>query len=224
MDFEAEIQKLIGLEVSLPRKGYGSTIFLEIGTLSSVKTRRGLKEKGEACIAIEWDWRVEREGRVLFGSSNSNVEVARGIQSLMHCRIESIEISGNVPELEVVFSDKSCLRSMIMVTGDPGWSIRLLTGEWISSIDGKLSDENAVPYLTEGEKEAFLIAEAAAARWGVPERQPRGEACSECKYYAPIDGNGHLLDYGVCVNGGSTFDGRVVNFRSGCPEFFAKGL
>ena len=54
---------------------------------------------------------------------------------------------------------------------------------------------------------------------GVPEEASKSGECVDCKYYAPIDGNGHLLDYGVCSSNLSAYDGRVVNFRSGCQKY-----
>lgn len=68
------IQSLVGLPISLPWKGYGSTIFLEIGNLASLKRSRNHQD-GEACISIDWDWRVECDSMVKYGSSNSGPSI-----------------------------------------------------------------------------------------------------------------------------------------------------
>ena len=64
-EFHAMVQPLVGLTVALPWKGYGSTIFLELGQLSPLESKRQHHNKGEACISVEWDWRVENGTTVL---------------------------------------------------------------------------------------------------------------------------------------------------------------
>ena len=55
-EFQALIAPLLGMPISHPWKGYGSAIFLELGALDEAKNN----SNGEACICVEWDWRVER--------------------------------------------------------------------------------------------------------------------------------------------------------------------
>jgi len=218
-DFQALIQPLVGLTVSLPWKGYGSAIFLELGRLAPLKPPRQHHNEGDACISVEWDWRVEFGAAVLYGSSNSGPKIATGISTLQGKTIQSLLVVGQIPELVVQFSNGHCLRSMVMVTGDPEWSIKLLDGRWLYAKAGSLLMGKGGTIATEEERAVFALAEQAATRWGVPVAEPKRGSCENCASFVPLDGNGHLLDYGVCIAIAGAFDGRVVNRSSGCPSF-----
>lgn len=220
-DIRFLLQSLVGLTVSLPRKGYGSAVFLELGQLTPVVFNRHQYENGEACIEIGWDWRVEEGASVLYGSSNSRPEIASGISSLQGTRIQSIDVIGDVPELAVRFSNGQCVRSMAMLTGEPMWSIKLPGGRWVRAEGGILRFEDEIPKQAQ-EEELFAREKTIAARWGVPQAEPKpGGNCTDCVWFVRLDGDAHLLDYGVCASSASPFDGRVVNLKSGCPAFTA---
>jgi hypothetical protein len=219
-EFTRLVKPLAGLVVSRPWIGAGSAIFLELGDLTPLEWRGQLYPKGEACISVEWDWRVEDGVSVLYGSSNSRPRISRGIASLQGTRAQSLSVVGEVPELFVVFSNGQCLRSMVMVTGDPEWSVRLLDGRYVYPKSGTLLLGEGGGYsMTEQEKQAFAVAEQTAARWGKPVAEPVAGKCGQCEWFVPIDGEGHLLDYGVCLSKSSPFDGRAVNRAGGCPAF-----
>lgn len=216
---QALVQPLVGLTVSLPWKGYGSAIFFELGELKPLKSQRQHHNVGEACISVEWDWRVESEATVLYGSSNSGPEIEEGILSLQGTTVQTLSVVGRVPELLVRFSNGHCLRSMVMVTGSPEWSIKLHDGRWVSARSGDVLIGDGQSATSEEENVIFEWAERTAARWGDPSAEPRGGSCSNCSSFVRLDGNGHLLDYGVCTEPSSPFDGRAVSRRSGCPSF-----
>jgi hypothetical protein len=213
---------VVGLPVSLPWKGCGSAIFLELGALAAAQ-RPQHHERGEACIAVEWDWRVESESAVLFGSSSSGPRVEAGLCSLLGARIEAIAVEGRVPELVVNFSNGRCLRSMVMLSGDPEWAIHLPDGGSVRVRNNQLVRGGPEP---PHEDEVVLQAAIAnarqtAGRWGRPIVEPRGGSCADCASFVRIDGEFDLLDYGCCSAQASPFDGRVVNKWSGCPAFVA---
>jgi hypothetical protein len=220
-EFQALIRPLIGLAVALPWKGYGSAIFLELGRLSPRDSQRQHHSQGEASISVEWNWRVECGVSVLYGSSNRSPAINQGIASLLGTKIESLSLVGEIPELVVRFSNGHCLRSMIMVTGDPAWGIRLPGGNNVSAEAGAPRIDAGRYEPTVQEKTAFARAEAAATRWGAPSIEPDPGRCLDCTWFVPIDGDGHLLDYGVCIADTSPFDGRAVSRDSGCPSFTA---
>jgi hypothetical protein len=231
-DFQALIQPLIGMTVSLPWKGYGTAIFLELGQLEPVESKRQRYNKGEACISGMWGWRVESGCEVLFGSFNSNQEIEGGILSLLGTTIESLSIIGLVPELEIQFSNGNCLRSIVMVSGQPEWAIRIPVGTWINVVGGLLSvgdDSDTQHSPTEDEEATFAseqaiyaLAQCTAKRWGTPVLEPKLGECAHCASFVPIDGHGALLDYGVCIEKDSSFDGHIVMRKSGCPSFLLK--
>jgi len=214
------VQPLVGLPVSLPWKGYGSAIFLELGSLAPLQHSRQHHNKGEACISIEWDWRIEEGAKVLYGSSNSRPDIERGIEGLRGVSVEKLLVHGQVPELLIQFSNGQRLMSAAMVTGDPEWSIRLPEATWVSCEGGVVYVGGGSGTGTTAEEEAtFAHAERTAKRWGVPVAEPNKGRCDNCKWFVCIDGEGHLLDFGVCTSSASPFDGRVVNVASGCGAF-----
>jgi len=217
-DFPALVQPLLGLPVSLPWKGYGSTIFLELGELAPLGAGHRYN-KGQACISVNWDWRVETESAVLFGSSNSGPAIGCGISGLRETTLQSLLVVGEVPEIEAQFSNGHRLYSKAMVTGDPEWSIRLPDGRYVHAKGGRICIGSDGPAATGKEKAAFALAKRTASRWGIPSAEPKGGSCVNCSSFVRLDGNGHLLDYGVCVMDGGPFDGHVVNRGSGCPLF-----
>ena len=81
-EFRDCVRPLQGMPVSLAWKGYGSAVFLELGQLLPPEGIRARHERGEACLAIAWDWRVENASSVLFGSSDSGPEIEAGILGL----------------------------------------------------------------------------------------------------------------------------------------------
>jgi Protein of unknown function (DUF3027) len=218
--FASYVRVLSGMEVSLPWKGYGSAIFLELGRLSLQEGRH--HERGEAAIFVEWDWRVENGKTVLYGSSQSRPKIEKGIANLKGTKIEQISAVGSVPELVINFSNGQCLKSMVMTSGDPQWNIRLPNGTWLSCERGRLYAGDGSASGTSAEEAAmFDRAETIARRWGTPVSEPIRGNCADCKWFVRIDGDGSLLDFGVCANSASPFDGRAVNCSSGCPAFSA---
>jgi hypothetical protein len=220
-EFQDCVQGLHGLEVSLAWKGYGSTIFLELGRLSPPRQPLGRHGNGEACLCVDDDWRVENASSILFGSSDTRPEIAASISRLQGTRIDDISAAGAVPEIVAVFSNEWRLRSMAMTIGDPQWSIRLPSGSWLSAKKGALwLDAEAEGGPDEYDKE-IKIAEEARQRWGLPTAEPVKGKCDSCDWFRRVDGDFAILDYGVCIAAKSPFDGRVVQRFSGCPVFRA---
>lgn len=221
-DFPMLAQPLIGMRVSLPWKGYGTAIFLELGELTPSGT--GRHAEGEAYISAEWDWRVERDRRVVFGSSNRKPRIERGLTLLQGATVEGVAVTGDVPELLVSFSGGLALRTTAMVTGDPQWSIKLRDGLWVYPRAGSLWLGEGGESASEEERRVFALAERTAKRWGKPVAQPTRGECRTCAWFVWLDGEGSLLDYGACSSSESPFDGKVVNCTSGCPSHAGNAL
>lgn len=220
-EFQTLVQPLIGLTVALPWKGYGSAIFLELGELSPLESKRQHHGKGQACISVEWDWRAESSSSILYGSSNNRPKIKRGIATLVGAAIQDISLVGPVPEIVVRFSNGHCLRSMVMAAGHPEWSIKLPGGRWLYAKAGDLMVGEGTSNVTEEEQKVFDLAESTAGRWGIPSAGPAQGSCINCDWFVFLDGDGQLLDYGACTSSESSMDGRVVNRDSGCSFFTA---
>jgi hypothetical protein len=217
--FRTVTASIRGLPVSRPWKGYGSAIFLELGQMTNDPLGRERHDRGEVSIKAEWDWRVEAKGCVLYGSSNSRPKIANGIAGLQDKTITDLIVEGEVPELVVTFDNGQVLRTMAMVGGDPQWSVGLHSGAHLYARRGSLFLGDGCREISETESTAFEAAERAATRWARPLVQPIAGQCSECRWFVPLDGEGHLLDYGACIASSGPLDGRIVNRGSGCPVF-----
>lgn len=218
-EFQTLVEPLVGLPVSLPWKGNGSTIFLELGELSQPGPRR-IHAKGEACIWIDWDWRVESASSVLYGSSNSGPDIQSGILGLKGTTLRSLAVVGQVPELVAGFSNHHRLCSMAMHAGDPEWSIRLPDRRWIHGRNGAVTVGDAERLAnTDEEQNTSDLSKRTTTRWGVPVTEPKLGDCADCSSFVRLEGDFYFLDYGVCAASGGPFDGHAVNLRSGCPCF-----
>lgn len=220
--FQTMVQPLIGLSISRPCKGYGSAVFLELGQLTSRPSVRTIHVSGEASISIYWDWRIEADKQILFGSSNSGPEIVDGIQDLLGETIEQIQVAGTIPEIEVHISNGYRLRSMAMVTGHPDWNIKLPGNIRLYPEAGTIWQGERIRSLTPERSKIFAHAEKTAKRWGIPAAGPFLGQCRACQWYRRIDGEAYLLDYGVCTSSDSPLDGKVVYCQGGCAHYLAE--
>ncbi len=220
-EFITLVTPLVNLPVSHPWLGYGSALFLELGNLKPPSDSRLSHPKGEGCIVVQWEWRVSDNEKILFGSSNSRPQIDKALSSLSGLLITRIELFGTPPELSMSFSNNNTLRSMTMVSGYPRWSIKIPDGNYLfyenSSFIRAAGDE-ALGGLSEEENEIMIWADETASRWGKPFVEPKLGDCVKCRYFAQLDGEFALLDYGVCTASAGPLDGRVVNVSSGCPK------
>jgi len=217
-DFDELVRPLLGTKVSLPWKGYGSAIFLELGELQPLRPRERHRQ-GMACLSIEYDWRLERGDRIVCGSGNRRPLIATSLLDLQDAIVESVALIGQVPELVVHFSSGHCLRSMAMEAMDPQWSIRVSAERYVGILDGLLVVGNVVEGMSDEDIEESTRNDKAAERWGTPVAEPKGGSCEKCVWWVALNGDGSLLNYGLCRHSESPFDGRVVNVQSGCPAF-----
>jgi hypothetical protein len=128
-DVKKHVHTLVGMEVSRAGKGAGSTISLELGKLTDEVLRSGRKSMfGEAHISVDWDWRIEKERVVKFGSSLQGSEIERGLRAP---RSEGLErgVLGRIPEFKVELLSGNTLRSMVIANGWPEWSLKLPDGK-----------------------------------------------------------------------------------------------
>ena len=219
-EFQKLIAPLIGMTISHPWKGYGSTIFLELGALTEGRNN----PKGDACITVEDDWRVENDQSIVFGSSESASEISRSLPSIAGLKIRDIFVDGAPPEICVHLTNGNRLRTMAAAPGDPQWSIRMPDGQWLYCRAGELLlDDGSGGHETKAsETTAMDHAKSTAQRWSKSEGAREANACRDCRYFVWLDGDYFLLDYGVCTNAASTNDGRALNCGCGCAEFSLK--
>jgi len=129
-EFTLLTQPLIGLPITRPWRGIGSTLLLEIGALRG-KYKSG-KPRGEAGVEIEWSWRVETPRTIKFGSWCAEQKINRGISELEGHVIEEITFTNRLPELSIRLSGNKWIQSFTTAEGQPDWSIFLPDGSWLT--------------------------------------------------------------------------------------------
>jgi hypothetical protein len=149
-DFRALTRPLVGLPVSHTWRGAGSAIFLELGALTTVtRTSRKRGEYtstfGEVTMMLEWSWRVESPGAILFGSWSENPRITRGVASLKGHTIVDVELQGRLPELVLTLDGKRWLHTFMTAEGQPAWAIRLHDGSWVGVDRGRLIRQGPKP-------------------------------------------------------------------------------
>lgn len=134
-DFAEHVQALIGLPMSRAWRGAGTAIFLEIGPLSGGAPG---SPTGVGSLMLQWSWRVERPRSIWFGSFSSDRRISNQLPKLESLSVSTISVSGRLPEVELGLGGKVTLRSFSTVEGQPEWSLRLPSGRWLSSSQGRL--------------------------------------------------------------------------------------
>lgn len=223
--FQELVAPIIGKEVTWPWKGYGSAIFIGIGELlPSVET--SVKQYNrEFSINPEFDWRIEYKEKILLGSHNQDPLIVEGLNELIGDKIETINVFGSIPELEITFSSGLKLCTMTVYSGDPEWRILLGNDYYIKSKNGFLfyNKYGKSKYLFfKEELETTKIIEAAAEDWGSPEFPQDCGNCEQCKFYFRINSISLFLSYGICASPKSDYYGRVTYCKNSCPFFEEK--
>ena len=156
-EFVDLVKPLRGLKVTQSSKGIGTTLLMDIGRLRKVpripakKLPSGLKIgggnhlKGQASILITWDWRVERQCSVEFGSASSERKITNGIERLKGLTVESIEVFGRIPELVIQFRENRWLRSFVVIETQPEWGVFFRDGSCLYVKKGTIRKYPASP-------------------------------------------------------------------------------
>ena len=84
-------------------------------------------------------------------------------------------------------------------------------GEWKESDELEFTDE---------EKLASEHSENTEKRWkGLVPAKSYDNHCRDCAYFLATSGRFYFWDFGICSNGKSNFDGKVVGVKSSCEHF-----
>ena len=162
-----------------------------------------------------WDgiWRVTKSKKPIFGSGSDEAVIEAQLPSLLGLTVERVDYESFAGDLRVHFSDGTTLEILsLSAEGDCAWSIKGPDSWFPSETDGA--------ELTEQEEELSAHAEACFTRWRerVP-MQNKERGCKQCAYYRHLQGAWYFWDFGVCTNGQSEYDGKVVNIGSICDSF-----
>ena len=129
--FKKLVNPLLGLPISRIWRGYGTSLFIELGKLSTKSNRlkngkRISYQIGQISIFIGWDWRIERTKSIYFGSWSKDKIVNSRLPQLKGRTIISVDYEGRLPELVIKLSNGLWIHSFhVGSTGDthPAWHI-----------------------------------------------------------------------------------------------------
>jgi len=139
-EFESLTRSFIGLDITLPWRGYGSAFFMEVGPLTQVYERTGHK-KAERGFDFGYSWRVEAQRSVLLGSFSSDQKISRGIATLKGLIILDVKVAGRLPELCVQLSSGRWIHSFATTEGQPEWTVFLDDESWLTVKRGRIVRE-----------------------------------------------------------------------------------
>jgi hypothetical protein len=150
-DFEEFTSSLIGHPVSHIWRGYGSAIFFEFGSLRPhfiSKDRLLSNPNGDWTLTIEWSWRIEGKRRVWCGSWSEESRRSRVLSTLLNARVESVALTGRLPEIDIALSNGLHVVSFMTAEGDPEWGLIRRgadgTVTCIGSVAGRLELTNEI--------------------------------------------------------------------------------
>jgi ATP diphosphatase len=148
----ARLQKAAtGLKVSHIWRGYGSALFLELGTLTPTTLRDGRpgQPQGEVGVMIEFGWRIEDATAILVGSWSEEQEWQALFDRLVGGKVVGLTAVGRIPELSVDLAGDLHVVSFNSSKGDPNWALfdrRRADDELTVHVrNGRIVDEREVP-------------------------------------------------------------------------------
>ena len=125
---------LIGMELSYFWRGYGTALFVELGTLQNAELRhRPLRYPvGDMSIGFGGTWRIEDGTAILAGSAGEETEWPPIFDRLLGRRITDVMLQGRIPELVIDLDDGCRLQTFADYGETPDWTIaeRVADGSW----------------------------------------------------------------------------------------------
>ena len=115
---------LAGMPVSHVWRGHGSTVFLEIGKLTSTLPRNGSagNPKGEIRLHVDCSWRIEERSSIVCGSWSDEGRWQPAFDRLQGGRILGGELFGALPEVVITTDSGMRFVSFSTTEGQPEWA------------------------------------------------------------------------------------------------------
>jgi len=123
-EIDGALASLIGLPISRAWRGYGSTIFLELGTLSPYENQKGNNSpRGEVSLMINWSWRFEKDRSIWFGAFSGLKKIDNRLPQLLGHIVKAASLEGRLPEIRLALSDNLWFSSFMCEQGQQEWVI-----------------------------------------------------------------------------------------------------
>ncbi|KAB1068489.1 hypothetical protein [Methylobacterium planeticum] len=114
-----------GMPVSRVWRGYGSALFIELGTLTQRTRRDGSSGNptGEIGLMIEWSWRIEDARSIACGSWTDEGLWQSSFDRLVGGEVIDLTTFGRLPEVMLHLSGDLHVASFMTAEGDAEWSL-----------------------------------------------------------------------------------------------------
>lgn len=139
--FGRKTKWLLGKRVATASIKKTGSLFLELGAITRVRSRRSSAGSmmGEAAILMEWTWRAQTQRTILFGSDSPERQIRKGIADLKGREVKRISVTGDIPELLVTLSGGIRIQSFFAHHGNPHWVIMTHNNGWLWVSNGRLT-------------------------------------------------------------------------------------
>lgn len=211
---------LIGKECCSIRIGFGSMLRIGIGEKVFYENPK-LKGKFHG----EWDiisrscsWRIVKENKILCGD-NDDIEECSNIVNKLTCgRVKDI-FQTFEPDLTIQFDNNIHIEYFSNSLDDN--QLIIMSRNKISydlTVDGWIKENNDKHSQTLSQIDEFIskYSEECNKRWEKVIPECNNLECDSCFYFRQIDGHFYFWDYGICSNGESPYDTKLVGIKSGC--------
>ncbi len=114
-----------GLQVSHIWRGYGTALFVELGTLRPMTRRNGLPGHpvGEISLMIEWSWRIEEGRSIACGSWSEEAIWPEVFARLVGRKVNDVSIFSQIPEVMLSLEGNLRVTSFMTAESDPAWTL-----------------------------------------------------------------------------------------------------
>ena len=141
--FKTLAVSLSGAPISYLWRGYGSAVFIEIGSLTPTTKRDGSSghPEGQVSLGVEWSWRIEDDVSILCGSWSDEELWEPGFARLRDARVRTLRLFGRLPEVELTTQEGIHFLSFSTAEGQPQWHLvdrRVAPSRWFSVRGGQL--------------------------------------------------------------------------------------
>lgn len=141
--FDSFAASLVGLPISHVWRGYGSALFIEIGTLRPVAKRDGSpgNPEGEVSLGVEWSWRIEDRTAIRCGSWSEEDLWEPAFDTLRNAQVARCELFGALPEVTITTVGGIRFLTFSTTDGQPRWHLvdrRNGRPRWFTVRNGRL--------------------------------------------------------------------------------------
>jgi len=227
MEIIEDIKKrIIGLTCSNAKIGYADVLKLSFGGELFNKTS---KLENKLCAKIEisietFSWRLTNDTIIECGSSDNYKNAENGLKKIFGKKVISIIAESN--NIQIVLDNNYTLEAFKSTVENDDLIFIDIEKEGLKKnyvFNGAKWRNYTNPGLSKSEVELNEFSKITDNRWKTKTLITTSENhCKNCSCFLELSGRFYFWDYGVCANGSSENDGKMVNVKSSCENYSTK--